>query len=299
MQLPVVKFASAAFFITSLALASDTWILDSSRSNARLLQGSKANSESVNIRVARLTGKVKLDANDLDTSFFDLSIYPADENWEHVLSPEDASPTGCVSKATDQTLLTFNSTRILRTGSGKLEVTGDFTLTRVEPTVTAALAEASAGPVHGDPVIHNETREITFLFPSASTARLSESLTPAVQQTKGVLQVVGAARVDREEFPELLSAIKETNWPPVVQNKDCHMPSPVGEDDSGTACTGTLIAATDDDNGHTPASVGEDYSGPQCTPASGNQTTIVLDLKFLHTVPEPSLGMLSWDSKTR
>ena len=33
---------------------------------------------------------------------------------------------------------------------------------------------------------------------------------------------------------------------------------------------------------------GEDYSGPQCTPATSNQT-IVLDLKFLHKVPEPSV----------
>lgn len=82
---------------------------------------------------------------------------------------------------------------------------------------------------------------------------------------------MGAARVDREEFPELLTAIKETNWPPVVQNKDCHMP----------------------------ASAGQDYGGPQCTPAIGSQTTIVLDLKFLHTVPEPSVGMLSGDSKAR
>src|SRR5271170_7616256 len=58
MKYRVITFASAAFFITSLALASDTWILDSSRSNARLFQGSRANSESVNNGVARVTGKV-------------------------------------------------------------------------------------------------------------------------------------------------------------------------------------------------------------------------------------------------
>jgi polyisoprenoid-binding protein YceI len=299
MKYRAITFASTAFFITSLALASDTWILDSSRSNAQLFRGSKANSESVNTGIARVTGKVKLDANDLDTSFFDLSIYHADENWGHALSPEGALPTGYVPAATDQTLLTFKSTRILRTGNGKLEVIGHLTLTRVERTVTAAPTEAYAGPVYGNPVIHNETREITFLFPSVSAARLSESLTPAVQQTKGVLEVVGAARVDREEFPELLSAIKETNWPPVVQNKDCQMPSTAGEDDSGAVCTGTLIAATGDDNCHMPASVGEDYSGPQCTPATSDQTTIVLDLKFLHTVLEPSLGMLLESGETR
>jgi polyisoprenoid-binding protein YceI len=206
MKYRAITFAAAAFFITSLALASDTWILDSSRSNARLFQGSGATSESVNTGVARVTGKVKLDANDLDASVLDLSIYPADENWGHVLSPEGALPTGYVPDTTDQTLLTFKSTRILRTGNGRLEVVGDLRLTRVERTVTATPTEAYAGPVYGDPVIHNVTREITFLFPSMSAAPMSESLTPAVQQTKGVLEIVGAARFDREEFPELLSA---------------------------------------------------------------------------------------------
>ena len=239
--------------------------------------------------VARVTGKVKLDANDLDASFFDLSIYPADEDWGHVLSPEGALPTGYVPDATDQTLLTFKSTRILRTGTGRLEVIGDLTLIHVDRDVTASPTEAYAGPVYGDPVIHNETREITFVFPSVSAAHLSGPLTPAMLQKKGVLEIVGSARVDHEEFPELLSAIKETNWPPVVQNKDCHMPSTVGKDYSGATCTGTVDAATRDNNCDMLVSAGEDYSGPQCTPATGNQTTIVLDLKFLHKVPEPSV----------
>jgi len=289
MKYRAITFASADFFVTSLALASDTWVLDPGRSNARLFQVYGATSDSVNTGVARVTGKVKLDANDLDGSVFDLSIYPADENWGHVLSPEGALPAGYVPDATDQTLLTFKSTRILRTGNGQLEVTGNLTLTRVERAVTATPTEDYAGPVYGDPVIHNETHEITFLFPSESAAHLSGPLTPAALHTKGVLEIVGSAQVDREVFPKLLSAIKETNWPPFVQNKDCHVPSTVGEDDSQAECTGTLIAATRDDNCRMPASAGEDYSGPQCTPATGNQSTIVLDLKFLHKVPEPAV----------
>jgi hypothetical protein len=112
-------------------------------------------------------------------------------------------------------------------------------------------------------------------------------------QKKGVLEIVGSARVDREEFPELLNAMEEAKWPFVVQKKDCHIPSTVGEGYSGARCVGTLIAGTREDNCHRPASVGEDCSGPECTPGTGNQTTIILDLKFLHTVPEPSVGMLS------
>jgi polyisoprenoid-binding protein YceI len=247
-------FASAAFFVTSLALASDTWILDSSKSTARLFQGSRTNPDPMNTGVAHVTGKVKLDTNDLDASFFDLSIYPADEDWGHALSPVGTWPTGYVSGATDQTLLTFTSTRILTTGNGKLKVIGNLTLTRVRRTAIATPTEAYAGPVYGDPVIRDETREITFLFPTVSAAYLSEALTPAMAQKIGVLEIVGSARVDGEEFPELLSA----------------------------------IAATRDDNCHKLASVGKDYSGSQRGPATGSQTTIVLDLRFLRTVPEPS-----------
>jgi polyisoprenoid-binding protein YceI len=295
-----ITFASGAFFVTSLALASDTWILDSSRSNARLFQGSRTNSESVNTGVARVTGKVKLDTTDLDASFFTLSIYPADENWGHALSPEGALPSGYVPDSTDQTLLTFNSSRILRTVDGKLEVIGDLTLTSVERTVTATPTEAYAGPVRGNPVMHNETHEIKFLFPSVSAEHLSGPLTPAMQQKRGVLEIVGSARIHRDEFPGLSRAVKENNWPPVVQNKDCHMPSTVGEDYSRAVC-GILIPATRDDNclRNMPASVGEDYTGSQCSPAGGNETTIVLDLKFLHKVLEPSLGMLSGNGETR
>jgi len=185
--------------------------------------------------------------------------------------------------------LTFKSTRILRTDNGKLEVIGDLTLTRVQRTVIATPPRAYAGPVYGDPVIHNETREVTFLFPSMSAAHLSRPLTPATLQKKEVLEIVGSARVDGEEFPELLSAINETRWPPVMQSKDCH----IREDYSGALCTGTSIAATGDDNCHMSTSV-----GPQYTAATGNQTRIVLDLKFLHTVPDRSVGVLSMSGET-
>jgi polyisoprenoid-binding protein YceI len=304
MQYRAIKFASAAFFVTSLALANDTWILDSGTSKARLFQGARAKSELVNPAVARVTGRVKLNTNDLDASFFDLSIYPADEGWEHVLSPEGTLPIGDVPDAADQTLLTFKSTRILRTGNGGLEVVGDLTLTRVEPAVIATPTEAYAGPVYGGPVSHNETREITFLFPSVSAEHLSAPLIPTMVQKRGVLEIVGSAHVEREEFPELLGAIKETSWPPVGQNEDCHKPSTLGKDSNGAPCTAPPIAANRDNNCQAPTSVREDHSRLECTPATGNQTAIVLDLKFLHKVLEPSVEAhsgkeSSWNAASR
>ena len=271
MKRRAITFASAAFFVTSLALASDTWILDSNKSNARLFQGSRANSDPVNTGVARVIGRVKLDANDLDASFFELSIHRTHEDWSHTPSPEGTLPIGYAPDAADQTLLRFKSTRILRTRNGELEVIGDLTLTRVERPVIGTPTEDYAGPAYRDPVMHIETREITFRFPSASPAHISGPLTPTMPQNGRVLEIVGSARLDRDEFPELLPAMKETNWPPVVRNRDCHMP----------------------------AAVGEDYSGAQCTPAADAQTTIVLDLKFLHRVPEWSVETLLESGETR
>ena len=177
MQHRAIKVSSAAFFVTSLALGSDTWILDSTRSNARLFHNAGASSELVNSGVARVTGKVKLDTNNLDSSFFDLSIYPADDSWKHVLNPEDPLPTVYVPGATDRSLLTFKSTSILGKRNGTLEVIGNLTLTRVECTVIATPTAACAGPAYGDLVIHNENREITFVFPSTSAEHLSGPLT--------------------------------------------------------------------------------------------------------------------------
>ena len=265
MQHRAMNFASAAFFITSLALAAETWILDSGTSNARLFQGSIVNPESSNTAVAQVTGKVKLDTNDLDTSFFDLSIHPADEDWWGALGPKGALPTSRLPGATDYTLLSFKSTHVLSTGNGKLEVIGDLILTRVQRTTSATPSEAHAGSVHGDPVIHKETREVTFLFPGASTAYLSGPLSPAKAQKEGVLEIVGSARV---------------------------------KDSNRASSSATPIAATQDNDCQAPASAGEDYSRPQCTLAVGNQTTIVLDLKFLHTVPEQPVGMLSGNGGT-
>src|SRR5216684_1739406 len=174
--------------ISPLAFADGgTWSLDSTTSSARFVQGSTADPDSVNTGVARVTGEVKLDTNDLGNSVFDLSIYPADEQWGHAPSPEATLPAGYVPDATDHTLLTFRSKRVLRMGDGKLEVIGDLTLTRVERSVTLTPSEAYTGPVYGDPVIHTETREISFLFPSLSTALSSTPLTSVALQRKGAL----------------------------------------------------------------------------------------------------------------
>jgi polyisoprenoid-binding protein YceI len=252
--------------LSPLAFADGgTWSLDPTTSSARLFQGSAANPDSVNSGVARVTGKVMLDTNDLDKSVFDLSIYPADENWGHALSPEGSLPSGYVPDSSDHTLMTFRSERIVAAGNDKFKVIGRLTLTRVERSVTMDANEAYAGPGYGDPLVRTETRKVTFLLKTEA------------------LDLSGSAHVNHEDFPELLSAIQDTNWPAVVQSERCQMPSTIGEDYRGPTCTGTVIAATHNDNCQTLTSAGgEGYTGPVCAPPAGDQTTIALDLRLLY-----------------
>jgi len=267
--------------ISPLAFADGgTWSLDAKTSSARLFQGSTANPDSVNTGVARVTGDVRLDTNDLKNSVFDLSIYPSDENWER---SKEGIPTGYVPDATDRTLMTFNSERIVKTENGKLKVIGELTLTRVEHSVTADANDGYAGPVYGNPVIHTETRAVTFLLK---------------KDAKGLS---ASARIIREDFPELLSAIQDTNWPSVLQNEHCQaVYEGGGEGYSGPACTGTLIVATHANNSTAAyEGGGEGYTGPVSTPPAGDQTTIVLDLRMDHTSADGAVANLARNSTTR
>ncbi len=284
--------AISVAFVSTVSFADDgVWFLDSSSSDAIFFQGSAENPFSLNTGVARVTGIVSL-GTDLDHSVVELSIFPADEDWGHTLILEGHLPTSYVPDASDNTLLTFKSKRILNTMDGRLEILGDLTLTRVERSISIIPSDAYAGPVYGDPVIHTETHEATFLFPNPSS-HVSPGPLTATLQTNSSLELLGSTRINYESFPQLLSAIKDTNWPAIVKDEQCQMPSTIGEDYSGARCTGTVVAAVNNANCQMPATVGEDYSGPICTPPAGDETTIVLDLKLLPTGSESGPEMLS------
>ena len=111
------------------------------------------------------------------------------------------------------------------------------------------------------------------------------------------LSIYPADEYWRHALPELLSALKETNWPPVVQNitqiKNCEMPSAVGADYSGVSCTGTSVLVTREDDCQIWVSVGEDYSGSLCASAADKRATLVLDLKLLPVAPASTQKALS------
>jgi polyisoprenoid-binding protein YceI len=266
----------------AFAAGATAFSLDSTSSSAQLLQGSRANPDSVNTGVARVAGNVILDPNDPASSVVNLSIYPADEKWGTLLDKQGDLPESFVPDANDHTLFTFKSGRVMPTADGKLKVTGNLTLTRVERSITMDGNEAYAGPVYGKPVIHTETREITFLL------------------KQDAQDLTGSARIVHEDFPEVVSAIQATNWPTAVKDEECQETSTIGDDYHGAVCTGTVIAAIQNYNCEEQNSPGgEGYTGPVCTPPAGNQTTIALDLKLQQTASEQEAESLSRSAGTR
>ena len=278
-----IVIAVVSVCVSPLAFADGgLWSLDSTTSSARLFQGSAANPDSVNMGVARVAGNVELDTSDLKRSIFNLSIYPADEQWGAGVIRDGFLAPGYVPNATNDMLLTFKSQRIVKTENGQLKIVGDLTLTRVGRNVIAEPSEAYAGPVYSDPVIHTTSREVTFVFQNVGTPTSD----PATRDLSGLVYV------EHPNFSELLNAVRDTNWPVVVQNEECRNPT-IGEDYDGPKCTGRVIAATQTDNCEPGQSGGgEGFIGPVCTAPSGSETTIALDLKLIHRdselAPAPS-----------
>jgi polyisoprenoid-binding protein YceI len=281
----------AAVVSPDLACATDTvWSLDSKTSTASFFLGSAENPNSVNVGVARVAGEVKLETNDLNSLVFDLSIYPADEDWGSGLTSKGNLPDDYVPDTSDHTMLTFNSRHVWKAADGKLKVSGDLMLTRVERNITADATEAYAGPVYGDPVIQTVIKEVTFAFPKLNTEITSVSVAPGIREKQSALELSASTRVAHEDFKGLSDAMIETNWPSVVNNENCQVPS-AGEDFHGAICTGTVIAAISADNCHLPNTVGEDYSGLICAPPAGDQTTIVLNLKLTDAMSDSQLRL--------
>ena len=255
----------------------DSWTLNAGASYARFSQGSTENSHSVNTGVARVAGTVMLNTNDLANSIFDLSVYPADEDWSAAINAHNKWSSGYVPDPTDHVLLQFNSRSIKWAEGGELQIIGDLTLIRV------ITSEDSSGGVHSA-LIRFTTPDIKFVFPHLNAALLAGA---SSRQTEADMEVVGTADVAYGAFPKLLNAITETNWPPVVQNEVCTMPLVIGRDYSGAQCTGNVLAATQNDNCSMSDYTGADYDGPVSTPAAGKQTAIVVHLQLLSTRNEP------------
>jgi hypothetical protein len=177
----------------------------------------------------------------------------------------------------NHTLVCFHSKRVARMPDGRLQATGDLTVTRVDRNVEMTPNEAYAGPVYGPPVIHRTSREATFVFdfPAAGVNG----------QKEGSMNVSGSTSMFREDFPQLVRAIVSTYWPPVVQDEHCQVPE-ANEAYSGAQCTGTYLSTPGlPESPH--AANGEDVGVPTNFNAIvGNHLTVLVQLRLAPKVSE-------------
>jgi hypothetical protein len=261
-----VSMALAWLLVLAVSIrahAQETWRLDPQLSIARLSVGSGSNA--LETGLARVSGDVVFDSNDLTDPSVNLKITPGND-----VGAEYAK-------------MSFTSKRSVMTSDGKLIVTGDLSVTRIERNVTADPNEAYAGPQFGDPVAHTDTHQIALAF--ADPRQLAAH--------DGTLLFSGTTSVIREDFPLLLDAVTLDDWPTVLVNdKKCEAPPTVGEDYFGVKCSGTEIAAVS--NTEVPTGVGEGYYGfqPAVTP-DHNHATITLNLKLTQISTTPSVASKS------
>ena len=234
-----------------------SWQVDSRHSYAEIITDGTTDFGKKKIDVtlgfARLNGQMQLDATDPVKSRVDFRIYPAN-SMAPPIGEDGKVTTQWLANLANHTLVCFHSKRITRMPDGKVQATGDLTLTRVDRNIDATPSEAYAGPVYGPPMIHRVSHEATFIF---------DLSVPAGQvQKPGALHASTSTKVFREDFPQLARAVVSAYWPPLIEDRNCEAPAGTGEAYSGQKCTGTfLMSPGPPESPYTRP--GEDYPGPQ------------------------------------
>jgi polyisoprenoid-binding protein YceI len=268
----VLAAALAAGFAAPASAQNSNWKLNSDHSTGRLSLSSTADPNATyEAGIARVKGSVNLDASSLANSKFDFTIYPAGQNPD-TIKDDGTLDSSEFSNAARATLITFRSKDVKLTGDGRLAVTGDLTISRLERPVTLTYSEAYSGPDYGEAEVHTATREVTFIFDSAVAAAAK-----AGRNRK--LNLAATADIKTEDFPGLFEAVTNADWPAVVEDKDCQMPATIGEDYQGASCTGAPVAISS----HTSVAqaIGDDYPALDlATPRVRDNVSIALNLEL-------------------
>jgi polyisoprenoid-binding protein YceI len=219
------------------ASVAGSWQVDTRHSEAKLITDATTDygktKMNLTLGFARVNGRVTIDDGDPSKSSIEFRLYPA-TSMAPDIDEDGKSLTHWLENLSNHTLVCFHSKKVLRTADGRLQATGDLTVTRVDRNVEMTPNEAYAGPVYGPPVIHRVSREATFVFdfPAADGNGQKESSVKAL----------GSTSMFREDFPQLVRTVVSTYWPPVVQDENCQVPA-ASEAYSGSQCTGTYLSA--------------------------------------------------------
>lgn len=255
----LVLLALAAMGELATAQAGETWQIDSKQSFAHLSLGVGENA--LEVGVARVSGVMDVDSEN-----------PLDPTMIFEVRPEDGI-------GAEHATISFAGGSSM-SSDGKLVFTGELTVTRIERSIAADPSEAYSGPQYGSPVVYSQARQVALVF----------SDTPLRRARNGSMELSGRVSVNREDFPQLQSALTLDDWPTrLVNDEVCTAPSTIGEDFHGFNCTGSVVASVRNSEVPTGVSSGEGFYGfvPAVTP-NLNWSSIVLNLRLERISPAPS-----------
>ncbi len=264
------------------ASLAGSWLVDARHSDAQLIVDGTTDYGKTKIDVTlgfgRVMGALKIDDANPANSSVDLHIYPATSMAEPIEEDGKFKSRWMANRA-NQTMLCFHSKNVVRTAGGQLQTTGELTLVRVDRNVeVAAPSEAYSGPVYGPPITNRASHQATLVLDVPPDAG---------RRKDGTIQASASTKVFREDFPQLLKAVLNTYWPPVVEDETCRPPA-AGEAYSGARCRGTVLHGPnlpEDPGMH----IGEDYPGPQNFNAQvGNHLNLVV---HMHLTPGSGQAM--------
>jgi hypothetical protein len=207
-----------------------------------------------------LTGEVVQNSGDVLPSAFDFQIGPADKNTKSPQPPRGGS-VRVGSSREGATTIAFQSERVELVDGKTLRVRGELTATYVTRLAEYdALSKSYSGPTFGPPITHSAKRVASFVFRVAPNTGSRET-------RRGNPEWTATNAFPNQAFPELWNAVVTTDWPAFVLGEQCTMPSGIGEDFSGPACTGKVVepAARTDTLCVMPSEVGEDFTGVVCS----------------------------------
>jgi polyisoprenoid-binding protein YceI len=261
------------------ASMAGSWQVDTRHSDAKLTTDATTDygktKMNVTLGFARVNGRVKIDDGDPTRSSVEFRIYPA-TSMSPVIAEDGKFLSHWIENMSNHTMVCFHSKKVVRTPDGRLQATGELVVTRVDRNVDATPSEAYAGPVYGPPMIHRVSREATFVFDLGGGNGNG--------QKGGGMQASGSTKVFREDFPQLLRAVVNTYWPPVVQDENCQTPA-ASEAYRGSECTGTLLESRGFPEAPHAANA-EDLPGPPNFNAIvGEDLTILV---HMHLLPKAS-----------
>jgi polyisoprenoid-binding protein YceI len=252
-----------------------SWQVDTRHSDAKLVTDATTDYGKTKINVAlgyaRIYGTVKLDDVDPTKSKIEFRFYPATA-MAPTIDEDGKFLTRWLQNLSNHTLVCFHSKRVERTPDGRLQATGELSVTRVDRNVEADATQAYSGPVYGPPMIHRVSHEATFVFNLGDAGGNGNK--------GGAIRASGSTSMFREDFPQLVKTVLNTYWPTVVQDENCQYPD-ASQAYSGAQCTGTYLSTAGLPEGP-PAANGEDVGVQQNFSAIvGNHLTILVDLNLV------------------